>query len=52
MQLCLLKQWELWVILELESICLLRAVVSEDGMTANVFKFPHEFMEIVSLKNC
>ena len=33
-----------------ESICLLRAVVSEDGMTANIFKFPHEFMEIVSSK--
>ena len=33
-----------------ENICLLRAVVSEDGMTADYFSFPKNFMENISNK--
>ena len=33
-----------------EYTCLLRAVVSQDGMTANSFKFPNHFLEEVSNK--
>ena len=33
-----------------EYICLLRAVTSEDGMTADLFKFPNEFISEVSGK--
>ena len=33
-----------------EYICLLRAVVSEDGMTADYFKFPDEFTKGISSK--
>ena len=30
--------------------CLLRAVVSEDGMTADYFNFPKEFMDRIANK--
>ena len=33
-----------------ESICLLRAVTSEDGMTADYFSFPKNFMDNISNK--
>ena len=33
-----------------EYICLLRAVTSEDGMTADYFKFPKEFLDKISNK--
>ena len=33
-----------------EYTCLLRAVVSQDGMTANSFKFPNYFLEEISNK--
>tara|TARA_B100001248_G_scaffold261144_1_gene251343 strand:- start:1813 stop:3372 length:1560 start_codon:yes stop_codon:yes gene_type:complete len=33
-----------------ENICLLRAVISEDGMTADYFNFPKEFLDIISNK--
>ena len=33
-----------------ENICLLRAVTSEDGMTADYFSFPKNFMENISNK--
>ncbi|MBA1340204.1 MAG: GMP synthase (glutamine-hydrolyzing) [Pelagibacterales bacterium] len=31
-----------------ENICLLRAVVSEDGMSADFFKFPQDFLDEIS----
>ena len=31
-----------------EHICLLRAITSEDGMTANFFNFPKGFMQLIS----
>ena len=46
----LLKLWELWVIAELMKICVLRAVTSVDGMTAEAFKFTNEFLKIVVMK--
>ena len=33
-----------------ENICLLRAVISEDGMTADYFKFPKNFLDSISNK--
>ena len=33
-----------------ENICLLRAVTSEDGMTADYFNFPKNFLDIISNK--
>ena len=33
-----------------ENICLLRAVVSEDGMTADYFNFPRNFIDNISNK--
>ena len=33
-----------------EYICLLRAITSEDGMTADFFSFSKEFMQLVSNK--
>ena len=33
-----------------ENICLLRAVVSEDGMTADYFSFPKNFIDIIANK--
>ena len=33
-----------------EYMCLLRAITSEDGMTADTFDFNKEFMQIVSNK--
>ena len=33
-----------------EYTCLLRAVTSEDGMTADYFNFPKNFMDIISNK--
>jgi GMP synthase (glutamine-hydrolysing) len=33
-----------------ENICLLRAVTSEDGMTADYFSFPKNFIDIISNK--
>ena len=33
-----------------ENICLLRAVTSEDGMTADYFNFPKQFLDIISNK--
>ena len=33
-----------------ENICLLRAVTSEDGMTADYFRFPKYFMDNISNK--
>ena len=33
-----------------ENICLLRAVTSEDGMTADYFRFPKYFMDNISTK--
>ena len=33
-----------------ENICLLRAVKSEDGMTADYFNFPKNFMDNISNK--
>ena len=33
-----------------ENICLLRAVTSEDGMTADYFNFPKNFIDIISNK--
>ena len=33
-----------------ENICLLRAVTSEDGMTADYFNFPKEFIDNISNK--
>jgi GMP synthase (glutamine-hydrolysing) len=33
-----------------EYICLLRAVVSEDGMTADYFSFPKKFLDVISNK--
>ena len=33
-----------------ENICLLRAVTSEDGMTADYFNFPKKFLDIISNK--
>ena len=33
-----------------ENICLLRAVISEDGMTADYFNFPKNFMDNISNK--
>jgi GMP synthase (glutamine-hydrolysing) len=33
-----------------ENICLLRAVISEDGMTADYFNFPKNFMDNISTK--
>ena len=33
-----------------ENICLLRAVTSEDGMTADYFKFPQNFLDNISNK--
>ena len=33
-----------------ENICLLRAVISEDGMTADYFNFPKEFLDIMIIK--
>ena len=33
-----------------ENICLLRAVVSEDGMTADYFNFPKNFLDSISNK--
>jgi len=31
-------------------MCLLRAITSEDGMTADFFNFPKDFMQLVSNK--
>ena len=33
-----------------ENICLLRAVISEDGMTADYFNFPKSFLDKISNK--
>ena len=33
-----------------EYMCLLRAITSEDGMTADFFNFPKDFMQLVSNK--
>ena len=33
-----------------ENICLLRAVISQDGMTAESFNFPKKFLDMVSNK--
>ena len=33
-----------------EHICLLRAVISEDGMSADYFKFPQWFLDNISNK--
>ena len=33
-----------------ENICLLRAVTSEDGMTADYFNFPDKFLNSISNK--
>ena len=33
-----------------ENICLLRAVTSEDGMTADYFSFPKNFLDDISNK--
>ena len=33
-----------------ENICLLRVVISEDGMTADYFNFPKNFMDNISTK--
>ena len=33
-----------------ENICLIRAVISEDGMTADYFSFPKNFIDIISNK--
>ena len=33
-----------------ENVCLLRAVISEDGMTADYFSFPKKFMDTISNK--
>ena len=33
-----------------ENICLLRAVTSEDGMTADYFNFPKNFIDNISNK--
>ena len=33
-----------------EYTCLLRAVVSEDGMTADYFNFPKDFLDEISIK--
>ena len=33
-----------------ENICLLRAVTSEDGMTADYFSFPKNFLDSISNK--
>ena len=33
-----------------ENICLLRAVISEDGMTADYFNFPKNFLDSISNK--
>ncbi len=33
-----------------EYTCLIRAVTSEDGMTADFFKFPKEFLDKISNK--
>tara|TARA_B100000575_G_scaffold55387_1_gene41620 strand:+ start:1071 stop:2630 length:1560 start_codon:yes stop_codon:yes gene_type:complete len=33
-----------------ENICLLRAVTSEDGMTADYFNFPKKFLDLISNK--
>ena len=33
-----------------ENICLLRAVTSEDGMTADYFSFPKNFIDSISNK--
>ena len=33
-----------------ENICLLRAVTSEDGMTADYFNFPKQFLDNISNK--
>ena len=33
-----------------ENICLLRAVISEDGMSADYFNFPKNFLDIISNK--
>mgnify|MGYP005759351233 FL=1 len=33
-----------------ENICLLRAVTSEDGMTADYFNFPNNFIDNISNK--
>ena len=35
---------------ELENICLLRAVISSDGMTADYFSFPKNFLDRISNK--
>ena len=40
----LTKQWGLWGMTELmKKICVIRAVTSVDGMTAEAYKFSHEF---------
>ena len=33
-----------------ENVCLLRAVISEDGMTADYFNFPKKFLDIIANK--
>lgn len=35
-----------------KEVCVLRAVVSEDAMTADWFKFPHEFLQKVASRIC
>ena len=46
-----LKLLELWETQEhAEYTCLLRAVISEDGMTADYFNFPKEFLDKISNK--
>jgi GMP synthase (glutamine-hydrolysing) len=46
-----LKLLELWVTQRTyENICLLRAVTSEDGMSADYYNFPKHFLDKISNK--
>ena len=42
------KLWGLWVMVVLMSRFVIRAVTSVDGMTAEVFKFSNNFLEMCS----